>query len=911
MQTPLLSTKLTIPFSHTELVHLPRLHEKLNESLISRHSLTYISAPAGFGKTTLVVSWQDTIKRDFAWLSLDSDDNDMPRFLLYLIAALQKLDKKIGLMAKSVLESSQIPPIKMIMTSIINDIINLDADYILVIDNYHKITNTEINAAFQFLIQSHIPLLHIVLISREVPSLPLAQLRAKGLLTDITVSDLRFQVDEVKTFLEKASHLKFSDHQIKLLTERTEGWISGVQLAAVSLQYETKTEQFIHGFSGRDSFVIDFLVEEIFEKLDKEIQTFLVKTSILKSFNHQLCDCVVFENENAGKSREILSYLEKKNLFINPLDNRRQWYRYDSLFADLLQHQLVLNIPDGVPGLHSKAGIWYENNGFFDEAIQHFLKADDFQKAANIIEKHAINKFLNHGLQIPLELIEALPEEMIANHPVLSAVHAFVSLSYSPRSVTIIQRRLMDAERLIKEKWGEYDDSTRVLIEVQIAMLRVELARASHKNHQKTIELLQKALVLSSEQELPHQSMFKNYLGELYLETGNVAAAFEVFEDSRYLARKYGQIFIEIDSIGLKIRILRIQGRFKEAEIMCRDTLETIVEPLESDHLFPYSSIIYSNLSLIQLEKNNMPEAVAAMEKACKRIDLTNYAPQIIETHINLAYIQHLLQKSSSDIQRYLENIITRFPEARNIIETYLALFALQKGDIVTMERYLKEKFINPQLEAPGLDRYETRLYYEQIVLVHIAIKLAEQGKAVDFSPALQLIDKWKKAYKSNAWNGNLLGLLLLKTMICDIQGDSDTAFRCLKSACKLGQSGGYISSFIELGPRMFKLLQRFRNYFEFPIYIDTLINAFPKRNSDSAISPSGPVPKKIEKLSKRELEILLLIAQGLSSKEIGEKLFITSGTVNVHTNNIFNKLKVDKRTKAVAVASKLGLLTE
>ena len=684
-----------------------------------------------------------------------------------------------------------------------------------------------------------------------------------------------------------------------------------MQLAAVSLQYETKTEQFIHGFSGRDSFVIDFLVDEIFEKLETELQTFLIKTSILKSFNHRLCDCVVFGNENIGKSREILVYLEKKNLFINPLDHRRQWFRYDSLFADLLQHQLSLNIPDRATGLHTEAGMWYERNGYFDEAIQHFLKADNFQKAADIIEKHAINKFLNHGLQIPLELIEALPEEMISTHPVLSAVHAFVSLSYSPRSVKIIQQRLMDAERLIKEKWEEYDASTRVLIEVQIAMLSVELARASHKNHHKTIDLLNKALVLSSEQNLPHKSIFKNYLGELYLETGNGDTAYNAFEDSRYLAHHYGQVFIEIDSIGLKIRILRIQGRFKEAETMCRDTLENIVEPLESDHLFPYSSIIFSNLGLILLEKNKLPEALRYLEKAVKRIDLTHYAPQIIETHINLAYVQSLLKKDDASIKRYLENIITRFPEARRIIETYFALFALQNGDMVTMERYLKDKSIDPQLRAPGLDRYETRLYYEQVVLVHIAIQLAEQGKPVDLSPSLQLINNWQKAYESNAWNGNCLGLLVLKTMIFDIQGNTDNVLQCLKSACNLGNSGGHLNSFIELGQRMYKLLRGLKNKVEFPEYIEKLLCAFPNNGLDAVLSPRKTESKQIEKLSKRELEILSLIAQGLSSKEIGEKLFITSGTVNVHTSNIFNKLEVDKRTKAVALASKLGLLNE
>lgn len=909
MQTPLLTTKLTIPFSHTELVHLPRLHKKLDESFKLHHSLTFISAPAGFGKTTLVVDWLETITNPYAWLSLDRDDNDIPRFLRYLIAVLQKLDKKIGQTVQTALESSQIPPIKMIMTSIINDISCLSGDFILVIDNYHEITNSKINIAFQFLIQSHIPHLHIVLISREVPSLPLTQLRAKRRLTDITIADLRFRVDEVKAFLNQASHLEFSDSQIKLLTERTEGWISGVQLAAVSLQYETKTEQFIHGFSGRDSFVIDFLVDEIFEKLDEEIQTFLIKTSILKSFNHQLCDQVVFGDEKARKSRKILSYLEKKNLFINPLDNRRQWFRYDSLFTDLLQHQLTLNMPGIIDELHIEAGTWYERNDFFVEAIQHFLKADNFQKAAEIIEKHAINKFLNHGLQIPLELIEALPEEMIASRPVLSAVHAFVYLSYSPRSVKIIQRRLKDAERLIKEKWEAYNDSTRVLIEVQIAMLRVELARASHINHHKTIELLKKALALSSEQELPHQSIFKNYLGELYLETGNGDAAFEVFEDSRYLAHKYGQVFIEIDSIGLKIRILRMQGRFKEAESICLDTLENIVEPLESDHLYPFSSIIYSNLGLICLEKNDLPEALSNLEKACKRIDLTNYAPQIIETHFNLAYVQNLLQPDNAEIQKYLENIITRFPEARNLMETYLALFALQKGDMVMMKRHLKEKFINPQLKAPGVDRHETRLYYEQVVLIHIAIQMAERGREVDLSPALQLIDNWKAVYESGGWNGNLLDLLILKTLVCDIQGDADMAFRCLKSACQLGNSGGYLYRFLEGGQRMYKLLQKSKNRTWELEYIEKLLEAFPDYEVDSELTPKEIMAKQIDKLSKRELEILALIAQGLSSKEIGEKLFITSGTVNVHTNNIFNKLKVDKRTKAVAVASKLGLL--
>ena len=388
MSEPLLLTKLYIPPPRPKIVLRPRLIERLNEGLCSR-KLTLISAPAGFGKTTLVSEWVAGCERPVAWLSLDEGDNDPARFLTYLVAALQTIAANIGAGVLGVLQSPQPPPIESILTALLNEITTIPDNFVLVLDDYHVIDSKPVDKALTFLLEHLPPQMHLVIATREDPHLPLARLRARGQLTELRAADLRFTPAEAAEFLNQVMGLNLSAEDIAALETRTEGWIAGLQLAALSMQGHQDAASFIQSFTGSHHFVLDYLVEEVLQQQSESIQTFLLRTSILDRLCGPLCDAVLGSPSASGQEtsgQETLEYLEHANLFIVPLDDERHWYRYHHLFADVLRMHLMAEQPDQVSALHRRASEWYEHNGSTADAIRHALAAEDFARAADLVE---------------------------------------------------------------------------------------------------------------------------------------------------------------------------------------------------------------------------------------------------------------------------------------------------------------------------------------------------------------------------------------------------------------------------------------------------------------------------------------------------------------------------------------------
>ena len=393
MTTPLLTTKLYIPPVRPELVPRPRLIEKLNEGL--HRKLTLISAPAGFGKTTLVTEWLDNLRLDakketqiknrIAWLSLDEGDNDPTRFLSYFIAALNQIegiDATFGKGAQSMLQSPQTPPTEAIITSLINEFAEVTDKYVFVLDDYHLIEAQPIHETLSFLLE-HLPSqLHLVNVTREDPHLPLARLRSQDQLTELRVTDLRFTSSEAAEFLTKVMGLSLSLEEITALETRTEGWIAGLQMAAISLQGRADTASYIQAFTGSHRFVLDYLVEEILQRQPELVRSFLLQTSVLDRLSGPLCDAITGQEDGRG----TLEALERSNLFIVPLDDKRQWYRYHHLFADVLQARSMEEQPHQAPILHRRASEWYEKNGSPADAVHHALASEDFERVAVLAE---------------------------------------------------------------------------------------------------------------------------------------------------------------------------------------------------------------------------------------------------------------------------------------------------------------------------------------------------------------------------------------------------------------------------------------------------------------------------------------------------------------------------------------------
>ncbi|MBA3473304.1 MAG: hypothetical protein H0T57_08795 [Rubrobacter sp.] len=474
MSTPILATKLYIPPPRPKVVLRPRLIERLNEGL--HRKLTLISAPAGFGKTTLVSEWVAGCERPAAWLSLDEGDNDPTRFLAYLVAALRTIAADIGEGVLGVLQSPQPPPTESILTALLNEITTIPDDFVLVLDDYHVIDAKPVDNALAFLLEHLPPRMHLVIATREDPHLPLARLRVQGQLSELRAADLRFTPSEAAGFLNQVMGLNLSAEDIAALETRTEGWIAGLQLAAISMQGHKDAASFIESFTGSHHFVLDYLVEEVLQQQPESVQTFLLRTSILAHLCGPLCDAVLLDPSASGQ--ETLEYIEHANLFLVPLDNERRWYRYHHLFAELLRQRLHQSTTSStgdevgdVAELHSRASVWYEDNGLEIEAFQHAAAANDVERAARLIEGEGMPlQFRGAGAPV-LNWLESLPKTALDARPSLWVTYASTLLFGGQH--TAVEQTLQAAEAALQGT--EPDEETRDLIG-RIASMRATLA---------------------------------------------------------------------------------------------------------------------------------------------------------------------------------------------------------------------------------------------------------------------------------------------------------------------------------------------------------------------------------------------------------------------------------------------------
>src|SRR6266699_2728990 len=529
--TPRLSTKLHRPQPREQLVRRPQLAERLTQGVMG--PLTLVSAPAGFGKTTLLAQWLAESGMPFAWLSLEPGDNDPVRFLSYLIAALQTLDPHLGAVALTLLQMPQPAAAETVLTLLTNDVGSHGregGDFALVLDDYHVIDAKPIDQALTFLLEHLPPQMHLVIATREDPQLPLARLRARGHLTELRVTDLRFTPSEAAEFLTQGMGLNLSAEDITALEARTEGWIAGLQLAAISLQGQQDATGFITSFTGSHHFVLDYLVEEVLQQQPERVQTFLLRTSILDRLCGSLCDAVLLDPSISGQ--ETLEYIEHANLFLVPLDNERRWYRYHQLFADLLRqrlHQRSASSPGDEVGdvteLHSRASLWYEDHGLSIEAFQHAAAANDVARAERLIEGEGMPLHFRGAAAPVLHWLESLPKTVLDVRPSLWVMYASTLLFGGQH--TAVEEKLQAAEAALQE--AEPDDRTRDLVG-RIASMRATLAVIQHDGAT-IITQSRRALEYLRPDNLPVRTATTWTLGYAYQLQGDRAAASQAYTE--------------------------------------------------------------------------------------------------------------------------------------------------------------------------------------------------------------------------------------------------------------------------------------------------------------------------------------------------------------------------------------------
>src|SRR5215212_9135471 len=575
MALAILATKLYIPSARPKVVFRPRLIDRLNEGHPPGHApgITLISAPAGFGKTTLLSEWVAGCGRPVAWLSLDEGDNDPARYLFYLVTALQMVATTMGNEVLEMLQSPQPPPHESILTALLNEITTIPDHFVLVLDDYHVIDAKPVDHVLTFLIDHQPPQMHLVIATREDPQLPLARLRAQGQLTELRAADLRFTLSEAAEFLNQVMGLSLTADDIAALETRTEGWVAGLQLAAISMQGHKDISGFIQSFTGSHHFVMDYLLEEVLHQQSASIQAFLLRTSILDRLCGPLCDAVLLDPSAPGQ--ETLEFLERANLFIVALDNERRWYRYHHLFGDLLRQRQGQSLtPEEVAKYHIRASEWYEQNGDESEAFHHAIAARDFDRAAGLAEMAW--QVMDGSFQSAAWLgwVKQLPEEVIRARPVLCTQMGWAFMDAG--EVDASEARLQDAERRLSDS----SNGMVIVDEEQFRALpaRIAFARAYNAQTQgrlsDTVKYAERSLKLAPDEDHFIRAQATVILGSTYWASGQLDAACKAMSDWIDSTQKAGNFIFAIASGSGKADILIALGRLREAEKTYQQSLQ-------------------------------------------------------------------------------------------------------------------------------------------------------------------------------------------------------------------------------------------------------------------------------------------------------------------------------------------------
>jgi LuxR family transcriptional regulator, maltose regulon positive regulatory protein len=921
----LLTTKLHIPPTRPQLVLRPRLVKRLNDGLGCK--LTLLSAPAGFGKTTLVSEWLDDFRlaaanedhaaNRIAWFSLDEGDNDLVRFLAYFITALKQasgMQSVIGVGALEMLQSPQPPPAETVLTSLLNEVAAIPDRIILVLDDYHVIEIQPIHEALTFLLEHSPQQLHLVIATREDPHIPLARLRARCHMTELRAADLRFTPSEAAEFLNQVMGLGLTAEDIAALEDRTEGWIVGLQLAAVSLQGQADKSRLIRSFTGSNRFVLDYLVEDVLSQQPRGLQDFLVQTSILKRLSGPLCDALTGQ-ENGQAALEMLDHA---NLFIVPLDNERRWYRYHNLFADLLRRRLHQTQPEQQPILHLRASEWYEQNGFTEQAIEHSLGAEDFNRAATLAEQawpemHSSYKGVNW-----LRWVKAIPDELVRARPVLSTGYGWSLIDTGDLEGADLH--LTDAEQWLdaRANMAEYPEGSSLkqvkLDEQAVRSLSASIANARAYLTQAlgdvtaTEKYTQRALDLLPENDYFERGLSSILQGFAYWSSGNLEAAHRAISAAISNMQMLGKIRFIISFTSYLADIMIAQGRLNETKKTYLQLLDTAVEQGGPELI--EMAVVYLGLSELYHEQGDLQAARRYLLSSEALGKLPAFPPWY--RHWVLAQVR--IKEAEADLEAVFEilNEADRLyyrhpiPDVRPL-SALIARAQLVEGRLAEALLWVDERGLSVEDELSYLREFE------HLTLARILIAQYKSGHQDGLiHDTIGLLERLLKAAQEGGRVGSVIEIMLLQALAYKAKGDIRRALISLEHALELAEPEGYLRLFVDEGPPMALLLYEALARDISPAYVHRLLAAFP------VTKPKMPVPAQaqspdfglIEPLSEREIEVLRLIADGLTNPEIATRLFLSPHTIKAHTRNIFSKLNVHNRQQAIARSQALGILS-
>jgi LuxR family maltose regulon positive regulatory protein len=910
----LLHTKLLMPGAHPVLVERANLDNKLLTGLNSR--LVLVTAPAGYGKTTLLSKQLRAADRPTAWVSLDERDNEPVRFWSYLIAALQTLAADQGKTARAMLIASQPPPLENILTSLINDISGLEKDFTLCLDDYHVISREEIHQGMTFLIENLPRQMHLVIAGRSEPPFPLHILRTRRQMLEIDAADLRFTENEITQFLNQLMDLNLSAGQIKKIDQATEGWAAGIQLAALSLKGTEDISRQLEIFARDHRYIFDYLAQEVLNTQSPEVQEFLLKTSILEQLNGRLCDALLGidpGDEVSVSSRTTLDHLEKSNLFIFPLDQQRQWYRYHHLFSGFLQAQLTARFDSQeIKKLHARASRWFQQNGMLSDAIDHAIRSGDYAHAASLIDAEVGEIFSRSEMTMLTSWLEQLPPQIFKSQPRLDIIAAWAYLSTGNSDQVV--SHLDNFEHVLGVEADGAPQSFQQTPEIRGALAEISCIRTSLSFNQ-----------FDMNEALRLTNLTRNYLaddvksgyfnerrdiqavnhfneGIIYNLTGEISKASDSF--SKTIALNDENLHLIPMAISHLANIQELQGLLRRAE-------ETYNEALRITERHPYplplSGLADIGLGNILCEWNQLDQAAVQLRNGLELGLMWSLGGVLISGYIGLARVAMARGHAEEATQILADGIEVinnlQISWQAPLLESYQAMLWARLGDTGLAEAWSQKS---------GIDIDQPILFNQEPVAVPLARVWIAAGR---YKEARALLNKLIEANEARQAWGQVIQLRIFESLAAFSQGDSGAAFASIQHALQLAEPENYQRIFLDEGETMRTILQQAADRLEeeeapagIKNYTRHLLGAFQEEPyfRSPGDKPSAPAPGQ---LSEREIEVLQLLGEGLTNQEISARLFITLNTVKAHLKSIYGKLDASNRVQAIARGRELHII--
>jgi LuxR family maltose regulon positive regulatory protein len=911
MPDPLLVTKVRLPVLRHLLVPRKKVLRQLSEGIQDGHLLTLVSAPAGYGKTTTIRMWVEEAGYPVAWVTLEESDNDLKRFLTYVLTSLGQAVEHLGQAALEVVENAREISLQRILGLLINDLYDLDQPVVLVLEEYHLIENEEIDQAIEWMLNQAVANLHLVIATREDPNLPLTRLRVRNQLTEIRAADLSFSLEEASDFFSNVMGVSLSKREMEILENRTEGWVAGLQLAALSLKESGDPTKSVEAFRGTHRHILDYLIEEVLKSQPEEIREFLRRTSILDQLSPSLCEAVTGQEA----SRKYLHYLEINNLFLVSLDEERTWYRYHALFRELLRNQLAQAEPEGVDDLHERAAGWYQKNGFIRRAVEHAFQISNSSKVSELIEKHAIPMLYRGEVSTVVGWFDKLPESLMQASPIMCIGKAW--------SLVLMQRqtRTEEVEQALKAaddalNWANADEALRSLIAGHTTSIQAYLMRSPALAGRKPEQLIatsQKAQRLLPDDEKGIRSVNALNIGHGYTVLADLPAAErafrQAFEDGVAGGNFYAAIYGPINLIVIAM----MKGQLKDASLSCETNIDRFNQLLAGRRFPPLGALHVLKGSLL-LEENRPAEAEQELTQGLDLVRWTGEYEAHMKGYSALARLRSIQGDGTGMLEntRILEELRPEAAIYAQALRHRLSAHDWGANKISLEEAHLwvtqaAVRFSNLP-DIAGVDSVSRVYFQAYLSAAHVLTRLAARNpQAYPLLEVHNYLARQEEFADAHGLLGWLIENWIVRALMYHVEGRAEDARRVIQAALGAAAPRGYCRIFLDEGDLLRPLLESTE-----PRLKDSELSAFVKRLLEAMPGESAKAKASLvdeDKLSDRELEVLRLLAAGQTYKEIGQRLFLSLNTVQFHVKNIYSKLLVNKRAQAIEKAREKNLI--